>query len=415
MSRVRILLVSHHRLFKVREPMRVEGLARTLLRRGHEVTIVCVADREKWRVQEHTERGLRFITAPDLWWGKLRSGWDPWCCLRLRGILRRLDYDLLHAFETRPAIIHAVLPQLRRKPTPLVIDWIDWWGRGGLITENRPRWYQVLFGGVETYYEEHYRTRADATTVIARGLAGRAARLGVPNERIFWIPNGCRPESTQVVAPATHRAAFGLPADRFIVGASALDVKIGLDLSIDAIAAAARERPDVLLMLTGSSADALAARARAAGLGAHVRSLGIVPAKDYLRALSCADAFFVPFLNRVANLGRWPGRINDYLTLGRPVITQPVGDMKHLLTEEPVGVLCDQTPAGIGAAIVALRDDPRRCAAFGAHARRLAESSLSWDALAPRIEAAYACAAREFARRRGKELPAEKPPPTNAG
>jgi glycosyltransferase involved in cell wall biosynthesis len=394
---VRILFVSHHRLYKVREPWRVEGFARALARRGHELTILCVADHERWRTREHTDRGIRFIASPDLWRGRARSGWDPWCAWNRTRTLRRLDYDLVHSFETRPATIHPLLGQLRRRPAPLVIDWTDWWGRGGLITENRPRWYQVLFGGMETYYEEHYRTRANATTVIAQGLADRAEKLGVPAKTIFRILNGCRPEAVLVVAPTTHRQTFGLPSDRFIVGASALDVKIGLDLAIDAIAIAARARPDVLLMLTGSAADALAERARAAGFGEHVRSLGIVPAADYLAALSCADVFFVPFLDRVANYGRWPGRVNDYLALGRPIITQPVGEMKLLLATEPVGLLSDETPAGIAAAIVALRDQPDRCAAFSSHARRLAESTLSWDALAPRIEEAYACAKQSFA------------------
>lgn len=408
---MRILIVTHHREFKVREPMRVEGFARALQRRGHTITILCVANREKWRVTDRDDRGIRFIEAPDLWWGKLRSGWDLWCARHNRRILRTLDYDLIHTFETRPATIHPVLGQLRRQPAPLVIDWTDWWGRGGLIIENRPKWYQFLFTGIETYYEEHYRTRADASTVIARPLGERAQKLGVPADTIFWVPNGCRPEAAPVVAPGTHRARFGLPADRFIVCASALDVKIGLDLAVEAIGAAAQQRKDVLLMLTGSAADALAARARAQGLGDYVRSLGVVPGKDYLAALSCADVFFVPFLDRVANYGRWPGRINDYLSLGRPVITQPIGEMKLFLEAEPVGLLADETPAGIGAAIVALRDDPARRQAMGAHARQLAETSLSWDALAPRIEAAYACAQQRFAARRGKEVAARSPHP----
>lgn len=401
---MRLLLVSHHRLFKVREPWRVEGFARALARRGHDLTILCTANVERWRRHERTEHGVRFLTSPDLWWGRGRSGWDPWCAWHHRRTLRGLDYDLVHAFETRPATIHPLLAQLRRRPAPLVIDWTDWWGRGGLIVENRPRWYQLLLGGLETHYEESFRTRADATTVIARGLAGRAERLGVPPETIFWIPNGCRPEAVPVVPAPTHRASFGLPVDRFVVGASALDVKIGMDLIIDAVAIAARSRPDVLLMLTGTAADALAERARQAGCGAHVRSLGVVPADRYIAALSCADVFFVPFLDRVANHGRWPGRVNDYLALGRPILTQPVGEMKRLLEAEPVGLLSAEAPAAIAAAIVELRDHADRRAALGAHARRLAETTLSWDALAPTMEAAYACAAQRFRGRFGKEV-----------
>src|SRR5439155_27006393 len=100
--------------------------------------------------------------------------------------------------ESRPATIHPVLGSLRRRPVPLVMDWIDWWAGGGLITEQRPWWYRKIFGGIETWYEEHFRTRADATTVISHGLRDRAVKVGVHAESIFWIPNGCGAQDAAV-------------------------------------------------------------------------------------------------------------------------------------------------------------------------------------------------------------------------
>ena len=42
---------------------------------------------------------------------------------------------------------------------PLITDWNDWFGRGGIITVLRPKWYRILFANVETYYEEAYRKK----------------------------------------------------------------------------------------------------------------------------------------------------------------------------------------------------------------------------------------------------------------
>ncbi len=397
----RILLLSHHRTFKTRVPWRVGGIARTLAARGDDVTVVCTADRGRRSVRDFAEDGVRYVEIPDLLSGRLRSGWDPWSAWHRLRWLRQREFDLVHAFETRPAIIHPLLAALRRRPAPLVLDWCDWYGRGGLIVENRPGWYRALFGGVETYYEEHFRARADATTLIARGLTDRATALGVPAESIFWVPNGCSPGPAVATDSGQHRARFGLPARAFLVGYSALDVNIGLDFMLAGFARAAAQRPDLALLVTGSGSARATARARQLGLAERVHALGSVPRADYLPAIACADAFLLPFVDCVANLGRWPGRINDYLSLGRPVVVQPVGEMRRLLTEHQVGLLADETPEAVAQALCRLHDDPALARTLGRNAQELAAGALSWNAVRTTLDEAYACARARFARRRG--------------
>jgi len=397
---LRILLVTHHRTFKaLGRAWRVGNVARSLAQAGHAVTVLCTADTARRGVRESEVDGFHLVETPDLLWGRQRSGWDPWNAWTRARWLRGRQFDIVHAFETRPSVIHPLLGWLRRHPAPLVLDWCDWWGRGGLIEENRPAWYRLLFGGIETHYEENYRARADATTVIARGLAGRAAGLGVPADSIFWLPNGCWPDDLRPVDSRLHRAALGLPADDFLAGFNALDVTVGFDLVLAGFARAAAQNPRLTLVLTGRLPPAQLARIEAAQLGDRVRSLGFVPAADYPKVLGSIDAFLLPFIDRPANHGRWPGRINDYLCVGRPVITQPVGEMKILLEREPIGRLCAATPDAVAAALLELQSRPELGAAFGRRARELAESTLSWRALGPTLEAAYAHARRAHAAR----------------
>jgi len=398
---MRVLLVSHHRTYKTRIPWRVEGVARVLAQAGHEVTILCTADHARLARREFSSDGIRFVETPDLLWGRLRSGWDPWNAWQRLRWLARSDFDLVHAFETRPSVIHPLLRRLRRRPAPLVIDWCDWWGRGGLIAENRPAWYPALFGGLETYYEEHYRRRADATTVIARGLARRAEALGAPPASIFRFPNGCWPDRLRPTDPQAHRADFGFAPDELLVGFNALDVTLGFELMLAGFALAAARHPRLTLVLTGR----LPARARRAlqeaGLAGRARNLGFVPAEAYPRVLGCIDLFLLPFVDRPANYGRWPGRINDYLCAGRPVITQPVGEMKELLERESIGLLCAAEPAALADALLRLAASPEERARCGRRARELAEGPLAWPAYAPVLAAAYACAHDRFRARHG--------------
>lgn len=396
----RVLLVTHHRSFKTRTaPWRVHGIARVLADRGNEVTILCTADHARSGVHEFVEGGIRWVETPDLLWGRQRSGWDPWNGFHRGRWLKGKKFDLIHAFETRPAVIHPLLSHLRAHPTPLVIDWTDWWGRGGLIVENRPAWYRFLFGGLETYYEEHFRSRADATTVIARGLADRAESLGVPPASIFRMPNGCWPDQLTPTDARQHRAEFDLPADDFLVGFTAMDVTIGFDLVLSAFQLAAARSPNLTLVITGRLLPEHTARIAATKLGSRIRFLGLVPVARYPQLLGCLEAFFLPFTDRPANHGRWPGRINDYLCVGRPVITNAVGEMKQLLSTEPVGRLCAENPEAMAEALLELQADKTLCAELGRHARRLAEGPLSWPVLAHQLEAAYEHARRQFARR----------------
>ena len=384
---MRILILTHHRRFKA--AWRCLNLAKQLAKRGHEVTMLCTANEEKFKLNSYDEEGVHIVEAPDLLVGSMRSGWDPSTVWRRISWLKEKEFDLVHTFETRPASIYPALSLLKRKRTPLVIDWIDWWGHGGLIKEHRPRWYQLAFGGIETWYEEHFRTRADASTVIARGLGTRAEGLGVDPESIFWIPNGCAPEIADGITGQNFRSKFGVPDDHFVIGFSALDVTIGVDKIFQAVALLKQQHSSVTMLMTGKKDAAIMDAAKAAGVLENVNHLGFVEVEDYPRALSCVDAFVVPFLDRIANQGRWPGRINDYLSLGIPIITNPVGEMKTLLAEHEIGLLSEESAEGFAGALKQLIENPEMRERMGKTARHLAENDLAWSTLIDRLEEAY--------------------------
>lgn len=384
---MRLLFLTHHRRFKT--VARSTPLARQLARRGHQVTLVCIGDSDRWRFRTYEQEGIRYIESPDLLWGRLRSGWDPLSVARRAWRLRGEEFDLLHTFETRPASIHPALALLRRRPAPLVIDWVDWWGRGGLISEQRPRWYQMLMGGMETWYEEHFRTRADATTVISRALADRAAALGVPRDRIFLIPDGAEPDVFRPEDSRVHRAAYGLPPQACVLGFSALDVTLDTELVLRALAVVRRTHPETVAIMTGNKPAGLDAMVARHGVGAHFRHLGFLPYERLPQALSCVDIFLLPFRDKVANRGRWPHKIGDYMSMGRPTVTNPVGEMKLLLEREPVGLLAGEDPDSFAGAIVRLMEDAPLRERLGRRAREVAEQELRWERVCDKAEACY--------------------------
>jgi len=385
---MKILLINHHDTRKTMH-FRPGFFARKLALKGHEVTVLCLSDARRFGFELDIQDGVHYVRSPDLFWGKLRTGWDPWSLVNRIHLLRRREFDLVHAFETRPATIHPVRSYLRRCPGPLVMDWIDWWGRGGLIREQRPGWYRILFGRLETFYEEHFRTLADGTTVISHALGERAVALGVPRETIYWIPNGAPVEEFSVVPPGTHRREFGLPLDATILADSALDVTIGMDLLMETLKCVAREHPAVLFMMTGAKQRELTALAGRHGVAAYFRHLGRLPFGELGKALSCADLFVMPFRDCVANRGRWPGRIGSYMALGRPIVSNPVGEVALLMGQERIGLLAAETPDAFAGKILTLVRDGVLRQELGANARQLAERRFTWDCVVADLERCY--------------------------
>lgn len=364
-------------------------MARELVRGGHDVTLVCISNTKRLAFHTYSQDGINYVETPDILPGRLRSGWDPVSVLRRCAFLREKTWDLIHAFESRPATIYPALYLRSRRRVPLVIDWIDWWGRGGLISQQRPRWYQLLFGELETYYEEHFRCRADATTVISGALGRRAEGLGVDPESIFCIPDGADIDFFVPRDPREFRARYGVPEDALVLGFSALDVTSDTDLVLQTVERVASRRKDVLLLMTGNRPLAFDRMVSERGLDRHVRHLGLLPYDEVPMALSTVDVFLMPLRDTVSNRARWPHKICDYMSLGRPTVSQPVGEVANLFSEHAIGLLSTEDPHDFAARVLELVADPARRAAMGAEARKVAVERYAWPILARRLEACY--------------------------
>lgn len=384
---MKLLYLTHHRRFKC---FARPGLfARLMVKAGHQVTVVCTADRARFKDRESEDQGVRYLEVADLLPGQLRSGWDPASILRRLRRLAGLSFDALHLFETRPATIYPALHLARRTGVPLVMDWNDWWGRGGLITELRPRWYQFLFEGFETFFEEHFRTRAAATTVISHALGERAAHLGVPRNTIHWIPGAADIRRFHPMDQAQARTDLGLDPQAFLMGFSAMDVINDAAFVFQAARRVMADEPRARLVMMGRDLPALHALAREHGISDRFTHLGLFPQERLPVPLAAMDVFLLPYTGRISNLGRWPNKVGDYLASGRPVVTNPTGEMSTLFQGQEGGLLAGETPEAFAAAILELARDPARRMELGRQARTLAERELAPEHMVERLLRVY--------------------------
>lgn len=387
--KLNLLMISGYRRFRLH--VRAYAIAKHLVDLGHNVTLMTTADRRRWGIVELDWDGVRTIECPDLLWGRLRQGVDPWNALHKVLFLRAEEqpYDLIHCFDTRPATIHPALFYKKRYHLPMVTEWIDWWGRGGLVNEMRPQWYGPLFGPIETYYEEAFRTRAEGLVVISRALAERAWDLGVDPGRTLYLPNGSWNDLFTVPDPVICRRKVGINVNGPIIGFSSMDSYLDMPVVMEALARVVRRYPDAQLLITGSPPTAISEIADTYKLQQNLLLTGFLPFEDLPWYLGCADLFVLPFPDKVYNVGRWPAKINGYMSVGRPTVTNPVGDMKTLFQEHDIGLLAKWEPEDFAEKIIFLLENPDKARELGKNARRLSVDEYDWMVLVVKLEAFY--------------------------
>ena len=97
----------------------------------------------------------------------------------------------------------------------------------------------------------------------------------------------------------------------------------------------------------------------------------------------------LPYTHKTINLGRYPNKIGDYLAAGKPIVTNPTGDMKNLFNKTKIGILVKESPIKMAKAINQLLKNKRLQYQYGKNARKLAEDNLSWLKLSKNLQKYY--------------------------
>lgn len=208
-----------------------------------------------------------------------------------------------------------------------------------------------------------------AVTVVAPSrwmadCARRSALLSGADIRV--IPNGVDPERFAPADRSAARQALGLPIDRTILLAGAVqlrdDPRKGYAALVEAMRQLAREglRERVELAVFGGFAPAIVELN-----GIRVRALGPLQGDVALaRAYAAADLFVLP--SAEDNL---PNTVMEAMATGLPVLAHAVGGLTDLIDDGENGALVAPAGGALGRAITRLVADPGRLAAWGRAAR----------------------------------------------
>lgn len=347
--------------------LRAYNFARELVKMGHSTTLMVTAKKRRVGINEWTENGIHIVEMPDLYQGSLRSGWDPYNVSARVHWLKNKSFDLIHGFETRPTVIYPALA-LKKRGMPLVLDWCDWFGKGGSVEERPNRIIRTILRPIETFYEEHFRKYADGNTVINNTLFQRACMLGIIKEKLAIIPNGFNIPNWVSTSYESSRQLFGLSPKNFVIGYVGSLFLRDAKLMLEAFEQICNALPEVRLLHIGRSNYRLPSFDQ-------LIITGDIDDKALQSALAACDVCWLPLSDIPANWGRSPYKFSNYLTAGKPIIMTNVGDLPEFVRDLDLGLTCAPTPDALAAATLQLIRDKDLLAKFSNSIRNLSSSS----------------------------------------
>jgi glycosyltransferase involved in cell wall biosynthesis len=359
---------------------RARGYAQHLVERGYKVDIVTISERNLLRPVVEEIKGVRIIHSPDLLWGRLRTGWDPWDCVWRIVRFLRTRVDLIKCYDTRPVTVIPAFALKRLLKVPVVMSWGDWWGRGGTSAERSvgfSRRLEQLLSPVETFFEERFHRRADGVIVLSDALRRRAIGLGVPESKIRIIIPGVDTERVRPGDRTVAREALGIAKDRFLYGyAGRLFPKDG-ELLVEAHRRVLAEVPNATAVLIGHARYHARYRPAEGSARNIISTGGGLPYEKVLQWFAACDVLLLPFCDSIANRGRWPSKVAEYMSAARPVVATAVGDVTKLFADGRAGMLTAADPESFAQGILRMHADPDR-AEMGYRGREIASRELLW-------------------------------------
>mgnify|MGYP000645736754 CR=1 FL=1 len=364
-------------------------LAKRLKNLGHDVTILSISEKKRIGFNSLNLNGIELIESPDLFFGQARTGWDLWDTICRILYLRNKNYDLVHCFDCRPVVIFPGLFLKYFKRSKLIIEWLDWFGKGGTATERKGI-IKFFMLPIETFFEEKFRKFADGSIGLGKPLTLRLKEYK-NLKNIITIYHGCDIDSLKVIEKFEARNKVNLETNAYYIGYTGRmreDVIVRLVNIIKGLRKKIQDK-NIFCLIIGNPAFDFEKY-----LDDFIKpffiSTGWIEYDKLNFYLSSCDFLTLPFSSRsVARNGIWPSKFNDYLSVGRPILATELTVLKDIFYENEIGFMVRDDDDELIKKSYLLLTNPVLLDKFGKNARYLAETNLAWDYLVSKIDNFY--------------------------
>ena len=362
-------------------PRLVYGLARSLVDRGHAVTVLTTdtLDRDqRIRLAEQDLFGVRVVRLPNL---SNRLAYDHQLFLPL-GLARRArqlvaESDVVHLHGHWHLLNNAAVAAVRDQAVIMTPN-------GTLLPHERKELLKTAWDAV---LGRRVLDSVDRWIAVSRAEVTQFRTAGIAAEVIDVVHNGLDlAEFEELPERGSFRTAHGVGERPIVLYLGKLTPRKGVDHLVDAMARLTNQ--DAVLVVAGNDMGVRAAlerQVRGHELGDRVRFLGLVTGPERLAALADADVLVYPSTREIFGLVPFEG-----LLCGTPAVVTDDCGCGELVAEARAGDLVRfGDPAALARALDVLLSDPRRRQAMVARGRRFIEKHFAWDRIALQTEAVY--------------------------
>ena len=249
---------------------------------------------------------------------------------------------------------------------------------------------------VVSFFERRIPRQADHVTTHTRVLQEQLLALGIPAERITYLPHGFDRDRFAIPQPGQVEALrdrLGLQGRQTIIYVGSMSLgSHAVDLLLEAFAVIRRTRQEIALVLVGGGEDYESIRQKAIdlGLGESVIFSGRVPSSDAPLYYRLGNVSIDPIPDNASGRASLSLKMFESWACRVPLVTVDVGDRQQMLGDPPAGVLVQPgDPAAMAHAILQVLDHPE-LAKILAQRGFAKVDDFAWDRLAEKMETVYA-------------------------
>jgi len=336
------------------ESFRINEVARDLVRRGHDVTVLCgtpnypagrVFEGYGWfRRTREIWCGVQIVRVPVVPRGqgsrwRLALNYLSYALMgSLLGPIRcRGRADVVLVFQMSPVIqgIAAVVMKIARR-APLLFWVQDLWPESLIaVGAIRARW---LLWPIDAMVRGLYRASA-LVLIQSRAFRSHVESHGVHPDRIHYFPNLAESSYVPMPVEAAHPALATVPPGFRVMFAG----NIGVAQDLPTVLAAAeltRERRDVhwVIVGDGSMRAWVQSEIERRNLFHTVHLLGRFPVEDMPRMFAGVDALLVTLRRDPVLSLTIPAKVQSYLACAKPIVGALDGEGAAVIVEAGAGV-----------------------------------------------------------------------------
>lgn len=367
-------------------------ISQELIKRGHQVTMVCSTNKNHPNACEVDIDGIHVIYVKNNYSNYMSAPRKIWSFVSflqkaIKVGCRQKDVDVVFATSTPLTVGYVALRLKAKKHWNYVFEVRDLWPEfpieiGAIKNQLAIKWLRK--------FEKRIYDKAEHVVALSPGMKEGVMKAGTPEEKVSMIPNMAKPDKFFPHEPNFEIAKqFEIDLTKFnVIHFGSMGRANGLQYIIEA-AKCLRDKGDdtVRFLFMGDGATLpelkeLVAKYELSNvffLGNH--GMGIVS-----EVVNCCDASITSFLNLPILKTNSPNKLFDSLSAGKPIIVNSAGWTKEMVEEERCGFYAAPTdPSELANKILFYKDKKEDLKQMGENARRLSLEVYDKDILSAKV------------------------------